>query len=133
MKGKKGVIFGVFDRLHPGHIYFINKAKEYVDELIVSVTDDGVVFDLKNKYPKLLQKERMSDIEYFDPKLKVVPGDTVLGSWSAIKKYKPDLVILGYDQNSIREQLLKDQLSLPKFEVIQLESFEPDKYHSSLL
>ena len=50
-KGKKiGMIHGVFDIIHAGHIFHINDASKKVDFLIASVTDDRFI----NKAPENL-------------------------------------------------------------------------------
>ena len=43
MESKKVLTFGSFDLIHPGHHYFLNKAKELGDELIVVLSRDGEI------------------------------------------------------------------------------------------
>ena len=43
-KGKKiGLIHGVFDVIHIGHIWYFKNAKKLVDKLFISVTSDEYV------------------------------------------------------------------------------------------
>ena len=53
MTNKKVVIFGVFDIVHDGHLAFIREAKSHGDILIAIVARDNIVFNIKNKLPKL--------------------------------------------------------------------------------
>ena len=50
-KYKKVMAFGVFDRLHPGHIAFLKQAAGMGGELIVVLARDASVLKLKNKIP----------------------------------------------------------------------------------
>jgi FAD synthetase len=48
MKTKKTVMtFGTFDRLHPGHEYYLSEARKYGDCLITVVARDKTVVDIK--------------------------------------------------------------------------------------
>jgi cytidyltransferase-like protein len=57
MKNKKVVIFGVFDGLHAGHLFLIQKAKKAGTNLFVIVAKDKIVQKLKNKIPKYNQNK----------------------------------------------------------------------------
>ncbi|MCH7568443.1 MAG: adenylyltransferase/cytidyltransferase family protein [Nanoarchaeota archaeon] len=35
-------VSGCFNLLHPGHVYFLNKAKEFGDILVVAIADDNI-------------------------------------------------------------------------------------------
>lgn len=125
---KKALVFGVFDGLHEGHRHFLSQALTLCDELIVVVAQSETVQTLKGHAPKYSYKERRSAITAFKDTLTIVPGDFVLGSWSAIHTHKPDVVFLGYDQYSIAEELKK--MAIP---MVFLESHYPETYKSSLL
>ena len=115
---KKVMVFGVFDGLHEGHRYFLAMAREQGDELIAVVAPDEMVRLLKNKTPRHNEKERMAAVMQLsrlslyredDPRLidvtRAVLGDRVLGAYQVIKKYKPDIICLGYDQDALGEDL----------------------------
>jgi cytidyltransferase-like protein len=125
---KTGVVFGVFDGLHQGHKYFLTEAAKQCEKLIVSVTASEAVFHLKGHLPQYEYVERVAAIQAFNPKLKVVQGDQTLGKWTALKKYAPEIVILGHDQQTIAKELMKLRIHF-----IFLDSYHPEKHKSSLL
>ncbi|MFY9463295.1 MAG: adenylyltransferase/cytidyltransferase family protein [Candidatus Sungiibacteriota bacterium] len=117
---KKVMVFGVFDGLHEGHRYFLAMAREQGDELIAVVARDEVVRVLKNKTPRHSEEERRRAVAQLlrlslnseaKPQLtdasRAVLGDRVLGAYDVIKKYKPDVICLGYDQHALAEDLEK--------------------------
>ena len=153
IKNIRGMVFGVFDNLHPGHEFFLLEAAKDCDELVVVVTLPEIVSLLKGKTPKKSLEERIGDIRDFfaDKKILsrtgveleffVVAGDKEIGSWNILKQYKPDVIFLGYDQQAIARELDKlKALVLPKLEATSfgvfsykfIESYEPEKYKSSL-
>ena len=94
---KRVMVFGAFDGLHPGHIDFFKQAKQYGDILTVSVGTDNNVTKIKGKKPLFNQKERLELVA----ECRLVDR-TVMGAekdfWREIKKHKPDVICLGYDQ-----------------------------------
>jgi len=122
------MVFGVFDGFHPGHEYFLSKATEACEQLIVVVAQDSLVQELKNHSPRYTRAEREARIKEIFPNAEIISGDTTLGSWDVVKKHKPDIVFLGYDQHGIADELKK--LKIP---FVFLEPYEPHKFKSSLL
>jgi len=57
----------------------------------------------------VMQLSRLSLYREDDPRLidvtRAVLGDRVLGAYQVIKKYKPDIICLGYDQDALGEDL----------------------------
>lgn len=125
---KRALVFGVFDGLHEGHRYFLREAKKQCEELFVVVATDEVVRVIKGKLPKHSYAERAGAILAFDASLKMIPSDSELGSWNVLDAIKPDLVILGYDQREIAEELKKRGVPF-----LVLDSYRPDEFKSSLL
>lgn len=123
-----GVVFGVFDGLHAGHQYFLTEAAKKCEKLIVAVTDGEVVLHLKGHLPRYEYAERVAAIQAFNPKLKVVQGDKTLGKWTVLKKYSPDIVLLGHDQQALAKELTK--LHIP---FVFLDSHHPEKHKSSII
>lgn len=122
------LVFGVFDGLHEGHKNFLLQALKECDELIVVVTLPEIVQALKGRQPKYSYEERVTALQSFNTRLKIVPSDSLLGSWEVLKKHKPDIVFLGYDQQAIAEELKKQHIPF-RF----LEPHQPEKYKSSLM
>ncbi|HEY4500387.1 MAG TPA: adenylyltransferase/cytidyltransferase family protein, partial [Candidatus Paceibacterota bacterium] len=46
---KRVMVFGTFDILHPGHLYFLRAAKKLGDYLIVSLARDVNVRKIKGR------------------------------------------------------------------------------------
>ncbi len=123
-----GIAFGVFDGLHEGHRYFLSSAAEKCGTLIVAVAPDGAASILKGRAPKHSLEARMAAVSSFNPALVVVIGDAALGSWKVLKVHKPDVAILGYDQQGLAKEL--HARSTP---YIYASAYEPEHFKSSIL
>lgn len=128
MQYPTAIVFGVFDRLHKGHEYFLSEAKALCGHLTVVVTLPEIVMLMKKKMPRQTLEERLEAIRNFDTAFNVVPGDATMGEWNVFEKYKPDIVLLGYDQQGIAKEL--DRLGM-KYEYI--DAHFPERYKSSLI
>jgi FAD synthetase len=88
---------GVFDLLHPGHLYFLSQAKKLGDELIVVVARDRTAARLKR--PPILPEElRREMVEALKPVDKAVLG-SLTDIYHTVEELKPDVIALGYDQH----------------------------------
>ena len=128
------MVFGAFDGLHPGHLNFFKQAKNYGDFLIVSVGTDNNVERIKGKKPLFNQKERLSltaSVGLVDKALSGAESDF----YRQIKKYKPDVICLGYDQwaaeDDVRIEL--DRVGLKKTRVIRLKPYKTSKAKSTIV
>lgn len=127
------LIFGTFDKLHKGHIYFIRKASEIVEnaELFVVVARDENVRKIKNKTPSDNEMARLMNVYLLGLAKNVCLGDDH-DFFKAISEIKPNMICLGYDQDSqgLEEYIKKNKL---KIEIKQIDAFEPETYKSSKL
>lgn len=134
-KRKKVMVFGVFDRLHPGHISLLEQAARLGDELLVVVARDETVEKLKRKTSHHTQDERMRAVKAHKAASCVILGDEVIGAYEVIKTYSPDVICLGYDQQLL-EQDLRERMGTGEIESITLvimDSYGVDRFHTSLL
>ncbi|MDW7732735.1 MAG: adenylyltransferase/cytidyltransferase family protein [Methanolobus sp.] len=96
---------GTFDLLHPGHIFYLSKARELGDELYVIVAR-GSMIRHKPK-PVIPDEQRVRMVSSL-----AVVDKAILGSESdmfePIRKIRPDIIALGYDQTFDIEQLQKE-------------------------
>lgn len=99
------LIFGVFDMLHPGHVYFIEQAKKQGKDLHICLATDEYVKKFKNKETINNFDTRKEMILKKFPNITIYKGDDEIGQWSIFKKIKPDLIVLGYDQNGLFDSL----------------------------
>lgn len=128
------MVFGVFDLLHPGHVSFLEQAAE-CGELIAVVARDRAVFDLKKKMPRRSERLRLKDVKKILKTGRAVLGDLKPGTYTAIHDLQPDIICVGYDQYVLAQDLTKRlrQNKLPKFSIIRLNPYLPEKFKTSLL
>ncbi len=134
---KKVLVFGTFDGVHGGHIHFLKEAKK-LGELFVSVASDESIVSRKMHEPERKALARKKDVKELKIAKNVSIGDRVLGNWSEIKKVKPDIIALGYDQKGLKAALLKNKRNLVKeigknFEIKNISSYKGETLHSSIL
>ncbi|MBI2546112.1 FAD synthase [Candidatus Woesearchaeota archaeon] len=130
---KKVLVFGTFDILHPGHLYFLREAKGRGDTLVAVVALDETVKQVKGKSPQNNQEQRMENLlktGIVDKAVLGNPGDKHL----IIEQLRPDVICLGYDQKFFTENL-KENLAQRGInaEIIRIGSYYPEKYKSSKL
>ncbi len=101
------LVFGTFDGLHPGHIFFLQQAQTFGTHLTVSVARDAHVVELKNDQPKHNEQERLSMVKKVESVDEVVLSDEILGTFDLISEVNPDLIVLGHDQDAL-EQAIKE-------------------------
>ena len=119
-RGKRIVMAtGVFDIIHPGHIYFLEEARKLGDELIVVVTRDSVAS--REKHPPILPEEaRVRIVSSLKPVDRAYLGyeDDM---YRIVEEIRPDVIALGFDQRwdeeRLREELRKRGLEV---EVVRL-------------
>ncbi len=134
MKKSKVMVFGTFDIFHLGHRNFLRQARNYGDYLIVVIARDATVLKVKNKNPKNNEQERLREVQE-----SALADEVILGSlgdkYEIIKKRKPDVICLGYDQKFFIEDLEYElkAFGLAETEVIRLKSYKPEIYKSSKL
>lgn len=97
---------GVFDLLHPGHLYYLEKAKELGDELIVVIARDSTVRNQKHE-PITPENMRRALVESLKPVDKAVLGKEG-DIYEIVKEIKPDIIALGYDQPYDAEKIKAD-------------------------
>ena len=122
----KILIFGTFDTLHPGHEYVIREALTRGETHIV-VARDANVLRIKGKKPVQSEHTRCHAIEKAFPDATLHLGD-IEDFLSPVRKIQPDLILLGYDQ-TMPPGVKEGDLGCP---AERLESFEPEKWKSSL-
>jgi len=131
---KKVMVFGTFDIFHKGHIDFLKQAKKFGDYLIVVVARDATVKKVKGQLPQNKEGSRARIIASNSLAERVTLGG-LKSKYSIIRKYKPEVICLGYDQkffiDNLREELKK--INLEKTKIIKLKPYKPEIYKSSKL
>jgi len=88
---------GVFDIIHPGHIFYLKKARELGDELFVVIASDKTVERRKRK-PIMRQEERAIVVGALKPVDSVIIGKDTGDIFETVIEIKPDVLALGFDQ-----------------------------------
>ncbi len=116
---------GVFDLLHPGHLYYLKEAKKLGDELVVVVATDNTVRKRKHE-PITPQDMRLEMVEALKPVDKAVLGHED-DMFRTVEELKPDIIALGYDQDfdddRLREELKKRGMDI---EVVRIGPLSAD-------
>lgn len=127
------MIFGTFDYFHAGHESLIKQAKLLGDYLIVIVARDETVKQIKGAYPDHNEKQRIETL-----KNHALIDKAVLGNhddkYKVIKKHRPNIIALGYDQfvftYRLEKFLIDENLNT---KIHRLKPYEPGIYKSSIV
>lgn len=133
---KTALAFGAFDIIHYGHVRYLREAKRHADRLIVVVARDRSVELLKHRKPFFDENTRLRMVGSLRMVDKAVLGNIVRkpsDRYNIIKKYRPDVVVFGYDQrvsaDAVRKWLRQNNL---KAKVVRLkEGVDTDVFKSS--
>ena len=130
----KVMVFGTFDGLHDGHLHFFREAAEFAEELLVVVARDEHVLELKGKLPNRPLAERMEYVGYESEVSVVLEGDIELETYGVIHEHQPDLIVIGHDQDELRESIqtwCKEQAV--DLRIMTASAYMPDVFKSSYL
>jgi FAD synthetase len=114
-KGKRVVACGgVYDILHPGHAFVLDRAKDFGDLLVVIIARDSTV-ESRKRIPIVPEIQRLEMVSQLKPVDIAVLGKE--GSFlDIIEEIRPDVIVLGPDQHhdgdKIKEELKKRGLSV---------------------
>lgn len=130
---KKVMVFGTFDILHAGHENFLEQAGKLGDYVIAVISRDETVKKVKGFYTLNNESRRLKNVRksgFVDKAILGNHGD----KYEVIKKYKPDIIALGYDQYAFTQRLEKFLIDTHMNTVIyRLDSYQPKIYKTSLL
>jgi len=128
------LVGGVYDVLHLGHLAVLAEAKTHGDVLVVVVATDVTVETLKGRRPVFPEEDRRALVDSLKPVDAAILGyeDVGMGYEQVIEDVKPNVIALGYDQDSlartITEIVKKKNL---KIAIVRLSKFDKEKYLSS--
>ena len=131
-KEKTVIIFGVFDKLHDGHRFLVAEAKKY-GEVTAIVARDIAVLRLKGRFTLENEAERVENLKKLVNGVEL--GDEEDGEYKVLQKINPDVICFGYDQMEL-EKDIEEKIAkgiLPKIELVVIDSFKPEIYHTSLM
>ncbi len=132
---KRIMVFGTFEIIHKGHMDFFRQARALAKNpfLIVSVARDINVTRIKGRTPGVAEKRRLKNLAS-NP----LVNKAVLGGkhkyFFHIKRQRPDIVALGYDQIEYVRELKQDiKAARMKTKVVRLKPYKPEVFKSSLI
>jgi len=130
---KTVMAFGTFDIFHDGHEHFLKQAKKFGDYLIIVVARDKTVRQIKGETPLNNESHRMETLRKSGLADKVIAGD-LTDKYKAIRKYRPEVIVLGYDQMVFTQKLHKILIDIKlDARIERLDAFFPQVFKSSLL
>ena len=88
---------GVFDIIHPGHIYTLNAAKKLGDVLVVVVATDNTAVKMKKRRPLHTQEQRQELVNSLSMVDLCLIGQEK-DIFKTVNHVKPQIIALGYDQ-----------------------------------
>jgi cytidyltransferase-like protein len=128
------LVGGVYDILHLGHLAVLAEAKTYGDVLVVVIATDTTVEILKGRRPVFPEEDRRALVESLKPVDAAILGyeDVGMGYEQVIDEVKPDIIALGYDQDSVARVVI-ELVEKKKLDVriVRLSKFDREKYLSS--
>ncbi len=101
---------GAFDLIHYGHIRLLEEAKRLGGpdaRLVVIVARDETIRRLKGRLPTIPEDQRRAVIEALRVVDEALLGYEDLDMATVIDLVQPDIIALGYDQDSIEALALK--------------------------
>ena len=98
-----GMVHGVFDVLHVGHIKYFEEAKKKCDYLIASVTHSKYVKNKSPNKPIFNHNDRISVLKSLKFFNKVIISENETAEVN-IKKFKPNLYFKGLDYKKNKDQ-----------------------------
>jgi FAD synthetase len=125
---KTVLAFGTYDKLHPGHRWFLSEAKKLGDRLVVVVARDANVERIKGKLPRDNEQIRLANVQAIPEVDEAKLGyEDYKKRLQVITDAQPQVICLGYDQAP------GFQSPNPKIQVVRLGAFHPEVYKSSKL
>lgn len=125
--------FGTFDYFHAGHEDYLRQAKTLGEQLIVVIARDETVKKVKGFAPGMNERKRLRDVSACAHVDKAVLGNSE-DKYYVIKKHRPNILALGYDQFAftygLEKFFINENLDI---EIIRLDAFEPQTFKSSLI
>ena len=106
MTNKRIVIAGTFDILHPGHVFLVTEAAKLGTVIVVIARDENVIH--AKGHPVIVpEKQRLFMVEALKGVSKAVLGNPGPDFISIVEELKPDILMLGPNQNISQDDVQK--------------------------
>ena len=101
--------------------------------LIVVIARDKTAKEVKGKLPRHDEKQRLKAVLGLNLADRAVLG-SLKDKYAAIRKYRPGIIALGYDQKYFTDQLTAELKKLKlKTKIIRLKPYKPEEYKTSII
>ncbi|MFZ8855277.1 MAG: DUF357 domain-containing protein [Thermofilaceae archaeon] len=129
---RRVLVGGVFDIVHPGHVYFLARASS-LGLVHVVVANDKTVRESKGAYPVFTEQERLQLVQSLKPVYRAFLGTYPPDFGKYLAEVKPDVVLLGHDQGWLEEKVRRhlEELNLNAEVLVLNEKLEG--YSSSII
>jgi len=110
MFGKRVLAAGKFDILHLGHLAYLEQARRLAGEdgeLIVVIALDKTIVRERGAPPVFPQEQRRKLVEALEIVTQAILGIDTEDHTEIVLKVEPDIIALGYDQQTDIERLEK--------------------------
>lgn len=130
---KKVIVFGTFDLLHAGHENMFEQARTLGEYIVAVIARDDTVKKIKGHYPCYNERQRAKNLKNSGLVDKVILG-SVGDKHEVIRKIRPDVIALGYDQFAFTYQLEKFLIDEKmNTQIERLTAYKPEMYKSSII
>jgi len=131
---KTVMIFGTFDSVHDGHRALFAQAVEHGDWVMAVVARDETVERVKGRAPECDESDRIAELLQISVLDDIIMGSLNEDKCNVVREHKPDVVMIGYDQEHFIDELyaLANE-SDQDFVIVRAQAYEPSVYKSSLL
>jgi len=129
-------IFGAFDIIHPGHLYFIQQALS-LGKVHLVLGRDTTITKMKGRKPFHDETTRLQNIKRLDLGIDVRLGYE-RDAYRVLSDIKPEIILLGPDQkifvNRLHEELARRNLTtvIKRAKPLQLDYYKSSKIRASL-
>ncbi len=129
---KRVLAFGAFDIIHPGHIFYLERARRLGSELVVVVARDSSIEREKGHPPVNDEKNRLIVVRALKPVDRAVLGLKTGNKMRVIAREKPQVIALGHDQAVTRSEVMRFlRENEMKARVVRMPPFKRRKYAST--
>ncbi len=124
---------GTFEILHEGHESYLREAKKLGARLVVVVARQKRAEELRGRKLRITEEERRARVQSLNFVDEAILGDE-RDPYESVKKIAPDIIALGYDQESfVRELPLKIKEFGLKTKIARIPPHKAKLYKSSLI
>lgn len=124
--------FGSFDLIHPGHISYLEHAKQQWDNLSTIVASNESIKKFKNHPPKYSQHQRIKYLHELWVIDTIIPWDPV-DFYITLQTLQPQVLVFWYDQNMQWVESRYNNQWIPVPFLIKAQAHHPEVYKSSKL